>query len=643
MKAYLFSTVALAVLAGGHPALAAEESNVSELVVSATRSPQRADRIGQSVTVIDAAAIKASQINVVSDLLAQTPGVSFSRNGGVGGSTSLRIRGAETDQTVVVIDGVKLNDPSSTGGGYNFANLMTGDISRIEILRGAQSTLWGSQAIGGVVNIVTAEPTKPFEGSASVEGGSMKTGYVRAGVGGATDQLVWRLAAAQYTTDGVSNYRFGTEKDGYRNTGLTGRAKVIFTDTVYLDLRAVYSRGRNEFDGFPAPAFVLADDPEYGITKDLVTYAGLNFDLAGGKLKNRIAYGFTRTDRDNYDPTQAVTPVTFDAQGENKRWEYQGVWAIRDGWSATFGAESEDAKMRTASPSAFTPNPVPVRGAASIDSVYGQIQGEVLTGLTLTAGLREDDHDTFGSHTTGQLAAAWALNDDDTILRASYGQGFKAPTLYQLFSQYGNTALDPESANAWDAGIEQRLGSHLVATASWFQRETRNQIDFVSCPSVTTDAFCFVNGVKRSGYYNNTSRAKAHGVELSGRAEFDALSLNANYTWTDAENDAPGSVNFGKKLTRRPEHQANFEATYVWPMKLSTGLAVHYVGDSFDNVGNTVVLKGRTLLDLRASYPINDTFELYGRVENVTDESYETTKNYGTLGRAAYLGVRATF
>ena len=179
MKSALLSTTALlcglSTAAVAQTASPATVASVSELVVTANRSPQAADRVGQSVSVLDYEAIKAAQTVDVSTLLATTPGVSFSRNGGVGGSTSVRIRGAETDQTVVVIDGVKLNDPSSTGGGFNFSNLLAGDIARIEILRGAQSTLWGSQAIGGVVNVITAEAETPFEGQVSAEGGSMGT------------------------------------------------------------------------------------------------------------------------------------------------------------------------------------------------------------------------------------------------------------------------------------------------------------------------------------------------------------------------------------------------------------------------------------------------------------------------------------
>ncbi|UTP40446.1 TonB-dependent receptor [Phenylobacterium sp. LH3H17] len=644
MKTLLLSTTALlcgvstGALAQVGPIAAA---SVSELIVTANRSPQQADRVGQSVTVLDARDIAASQVAEVSTLLAQTPGVTVSRNGGIGGATSLRIRGAETDQTVVVVDGVKLNDPSQAGGGYNFANLLAGDIARIEILRGAQSTLWGSQAIGGVVNIVTAQAVEPFEGSLQLEAGARGTAYARAALGGKGERLAWRLAAGRFDTDGDSAYRLGSETDGYENTGFSGRAEIQAADAVSFDLRAVYSKGKNDFDGFPAPAFAFDDTREYGTTEDFVGYAVVNFDL--GALKNRVAYGYTRTDRRNLDPDQAVTPVTFDARGENRRWEYQGVWTVSEAWTATFGAESEEAEMRTVSPSAFSPNPPPVRGKAGIDGIYAQVQGEVIDGLTLTAGLRRDSHDTFGDQMLGQLAAAWSLNDGDTVLRASFGQGFKAPTLFQLYSDFGNLALAPEEADGWDAGIEHRFAGRFRVAATWFQRETENQIDFFSCTVGNTNRLCQRNGVPRFGFYANTARTKAHGVELEGSADLGPLTVSANYTWTDTENVSPQGVNHGKRLTRRPEHLANILATYRWANDASISGAIRHVGASFDNAGNTYVLQGHTLLDLRASYPLTGALEVYGRVENVFDDDYETTRNYSSPGRGAYVGVRAKF
>jgi vitamin B12 transporter len=612
---------------------------LDEVVVSATRSPQPLARIGSSITILSARDIEDRQVVAVSDLLGQTPGVGVSRNGGIGGTTALRIRGAETDQTLVVIDGVKLNDPSSTGGGYNFGNLLTGDIARIEVLRGAQSTLWGSQAIGGVVNIVTAQPTTALEVSAELEGGSRGTAYANLAAGGTSERIVWRIAGSRFITDGHSAYVSGAEKDGYQNSGLVGRLRLALSDSVSVDLRSVYSRGHSQFDGFPAPLFAFADTAEYAKTREFVGYAGLNFDLLDGRLKNRAAYAYTDTNRDSYNPDQAVTPLTFDAVGANARFEYQGSFSVMEGWDTTFGAEHEKSSFRTASPSAFAPNPIPSTAEAAITGIYGQLQAEIAAGLTLTAGLRYDDHETFGDRALGQAALAYALNEGDTILRASFGQGFKAPTLYQLYSVYGNLALNPEEADSWDAGIEQRFFENaLTLSATGFYRKTQNQIDFVSCPNA--HPLCTPG---RFGVYDNTARSRAKGIEIAGKADLGPVGITANYTLTDTENTSPGNVNRGKALARRPKHAANFSANYKWPFDISTGINLRYVGDAFDNAANNFVLEDYTLVDFLASWQVNKIVEIYGRVENVFDEVYAITRNYGNARRGVFAGVRTKF
>jgi vitamin B12 transporter len=623
--------------------VAAPVSPIDQVVVVANRTPEPLKKVGQSFTVLTLDQIRADQEQVVSDILARTPGVTMSRNGGVGGTTALNIRGANTDQTLVLIDGVKLNDPSAPGGGFNFADLIVTDISRIEVLRGPQSTLYGSQAIGGVVNIVTAAPTAALQGEASVEGGSYGTYSAKVAAGGVHDKLSWRLSATDYATSGVSAFDKqlgGKEPDGYNNQGVSGRVDYAFTPDVALDVRGAFTNARNKFDGFSTPTFSFGDDGESGTTQEGVAYAGLDFNLPQARLKNRVAGQYTSTVRDTYDPADAPVTKTFHGVGTNTRFEYQGVLDIAKGWQGVFGAEHEQAQMTTASPAFDAPGAKPTTGRADITSGYGQLQGEVVPGLNLTGGVRYDDHSTFGGHALGQASAAWSIGEG-TVLRASWGQGFKAPSLYQLYSQYGNLGLRPEQADGWDAGVEQSFWDHRAdVQATYFSRDTTNLITFVSCLS-KTQANCSTG---RFGYYANVAKAQARGVELTGALRpVDGLELTANYTHTDAADRSPGATTFGKKLARIAPDTANIAANYKWPIKLTTGVAVRYAGDSYDNAANTLLLRAYTLVDLRASYPVTRNLEVYGRVENVGDVHYETAYRYGSLGRAAYVGVRATF
>ena len=602
----------------------AATNEVDQVVVTAGRADDKLSEVPVAMTIITAETLRQRQVVVVSDILSRTPGVSVTRNGGVGGSTQVRIRGAESDQTAVLIDGVKLNDPSATGGGYNFATLLAGDVSRIEVLRGPQSTLWGSQAIGGVISMITNTPDGPLSGDATIEGGSRATAYARVGVGAGGDWGGWRIAAGSYTTAGVSNFDQafgGKEKDGYHNTAVSGRLDVNVTDWAAVDARVSYAAGRNEFDGFPAPLYAFADSPEYGKTKELVSYLGARLSNFDGALKSRVGYAYTQTDRDNFDPS--LSPAqTYDARGTDNSLEYQGTWTINPLWRAVFGAATERSWFRSGGD----------RHATGIDSVYGQLQAKPVEGLTLTGGVRYDDHDTFGSATTYQAGAAWTPNAGATVVRANYGEGFKAPSLYQLYSDYGNLALKPEEAKSWDLSVEHSLlDGRLRGAITYFDRQITNQIDFVS---TNTPPY---------GGYANVAKTRAKGFEVEGGFEVSSLlTLSANYTNMDAVNKSAGANN-GKDLARRAGETASADAQLNLANGLTGGVTMQYVGQSFDNATNTRRLKSYVLTDVRVSYPINDTFELYGRVENLFDQRYETLYRYGTLGRGAFAGVRAKF
>src|SRR3569623_1869496 len=533
----------------------------SDIVVTSTGVEQPAEQVGQAVTRIDRATIDQRQTVVLSDLLATTPGVTVTRNGGIGGFSSVRIRGAEGEQTLTLVDGVRVNDPSSPGGGFVFANA----------------------GVSGKTGIVS---------------GALTAGYLRTG---------GRSAAAS-----------GTEPDGYRQYGATGRVGVAISDAVNLDLRGYYADSRTESDGFDSnPPFLPVDDGEYAKPREAYGYAGLNVRL--GRLQNRFAFTIADIDRDNFDPSAGSAPIFF-ARGRSERYEYQGDWRASGPVRLVGGAEHESTRFIDGT----------VRPSRGVTSVYGEAIVSPVQRLTLTGGVRYDWDSAYGGHATWGANAVYTLPTTTTI-RASYAQGFKAPTLYQLYGQFGlgNPNLRPEAARSYDIGIEQKLvGDRVTVSATWFHRDTRNQIDF--------DLGTFT--------YGNILRARAQGVEFALNARpSDTLTLSASYSFIESKNAALTDVNFGNDLARRPRQSASVSVDWKPPVGLSVGMTVLMVGDSFDDAGNFNRLDGYVVAGVRAEMPSGRRFALYGRVDNLFDARYQVVRGYGTPGRAAYGGVRVRF
>lgn len=635
LKFSILATSAIAAIATAAPAWAQEtpasddDQNViipgiirkDDIVVTAAGVPQSPEDIGQAVTVIDRQTIEQRQTVALSDLLATTPGVTVSRNGGLGTLTAVRIRGAEGEQTLTLIDGVRVNDPSSPGGAFDFANLLAGSIDHVEVLRGPNSVPWGSQAIGGVVNVTTMQPADGLQARGNVEYGSFNSVFANGGVSGKSGIVAASLNAGYLKTDGISAASSGTEPDGYRQFGATGRVQIALADTISLDLRGYYAHSKVDIDGFAfVPPYLPIDDAEYAKTQELYGYAGLNADFLNGRFKNRVAFTIADINRDNFDPSFSTTTPSFLARGRSERYQYQGDFQVIDQVRIVAGAEHETTRF----------NDGTLFKSRGVTSFYGEVILSPIDRLTITGGLRYDDDSAFGGHTTWGANAAYTLPTETTI-RASYAEGFKAPTLYQLYGPFGlgNSGLRPETARSYDIGIEQKLiGNTVSASATWFHRDTTNQIDY--------DPGTFS--------YGNIDRARAEGVEVAlNLRPSSTLTLSAAYSFIDAKNRARTDVNIGNDLARRPHQSVSASIDWKTPIGLGVGATVLTVGDSFDDAANLNRLDGYTVVGLRADFPIGDKFSIYGRVDNLFDEKFTVVRGYNTPGRAAYGGIRLKF
>ena len=590
-----------------------------EIVVTASGIEQPRDEAGQAITIIAADTIETRQSVDVVDLLATTPGVRFSRTGSMGSAAGISLRGAETTQTLVLIDGVKVNDPSGIGDGYDFGHLLTGNIDRIEVLRGSNSVVHGSQAIGGVVSLTTATPAAGFAAKGSAEYGYSDSFTGKADVSGTAGAVSGSIGGAYFRTDGISSAAVGTEKDGYKNFAGNARLKVAFSDALSLDLRGYYINADLDYDSFfGAPA----DSADVAKLDQYVGYAGLNLGLFDGRFTSRAAVTWMRNDRDYY--FVRGTAPDYGYSGTNLRFEYQGVVTPVQQAKLIFGYEHERPDYD------FFGFGSTDSQTANIDSVYALGIIQPFTGLSLSGGVRHDDHSQFGGATTFGANANYSPNAGATNVRLSYGEGFKAPSLYQLYDAFvRNPALRPERSKSYDIGIDQSLadGRALISLTA-FLRNTTDQINY--------DNATFK--------YGNIDRTRAKGIEATLELKpVDALNVTASYGYIDARDRSGRPAFDGKRLPRRAEHAVSLSADYDWSFGLSTGATLTMVGDSFDDAANAVPLDGYALAAIRASLPLGRNFEIYGRVDNLFDADYATAFHYGTYGRAAYGGVRARF
>jgi vitamin B12 transporter len=589
-----------------------EDTRLDTIIVDGSRLDQTLTEIGSSVSVITSEDMDELGVDFALDAVATAPGVTINQNGAFGGSASVRIRGASSDQTLVLIDGVPVSDPTGTGGGYNFAYLDTDNIERIEVLKGPQSTLWGSDAIGGVVSITTKRPTEGFSGSVFGEYGSFNTVRGGAAISNANDAGDFRIAATGLTTDGISKAdedNGNTEDDAYDSQTIAARGGLNLPGSVRLESSLLWSDAESEYDSYSASAQGnVADGDEVTNSETLSGNITLKAPLFDGLLDNLVQVGYSDIEREN----RSNGVQSYYTEGDRALFRYQGTLNINESNKLAFGAEREETSANS--------------DQSSIDSLFALYEFKPVDDLTLTGGLRMDDHETFGSETTGRVAAAWTATDQ-LVVRASWAQGFKAPSIFQstyICSFCGltepNRNLKPETSEAYDIGVEwHSADQRLMLGATLFDQETENLIDF-----------SFTAG------YDNIAFVESQGVELVGAYTFTSwLNVSANYTYIDAEDGD------GNELARLPETSANVTVSFDPEGPFSGAVLVRYNGEEANTNGTE--LDSWTRLDLTGSYDLNDKVELYGRIENVFDEDYQQILGYGTPGISGSLGLRLRF
>ncbi len=612
-----------------------ETDQEEKVVVTAHREEIPEDQVGSSVTVITAEQLEQSGKTMVLDALRSVPGLEVARNGGPGGTTSVFLRGANSEHTLVLVDGVEVNDPIAPTRAFDFGNLAVNNIDRIEILRGPQSTLYGSDALGGVIHIITRKGGGELSGYLSAEGGSFSTMRATAGVHGGGERSWYSVSIANLNTDGISAADEATgnsEADGYTNRSLSARIGHQVTADLALDLFLTGSSSDTDLDNFGG---AFGDDPNsVGESEQFTAMAQGVLTLLDGDWRQNFGIALTDYDRSFHNPVDAGHPAdqsTSRYESRLMKIDWQNRLRLDENHNLVFGLEAEEEEGESAyfSDGMFGPyTDIFTRQSARTTGFFLQDHMKVEERLFATVGFRVDDHNRFGSEATFRAAFSYKAGDNGTRLKASYGTGFKAPSLFQLYSSYGNGNLSPEESSGWDAGIEQSLaGDKIVLGATWFQNEFDNLIQFDG-GSLT---------------YANIARAKTRGIEFTGSAEpADSLHLMLGYTWTDTEDR-----NTGEELLRRPGRKFSLAAHYQITAGLGLNIDLVQVGaradlDFSSFPASRVDLPEYTLLNMAAGWQVTRRVRLNVRIENVLDEKYQEILGYGAPGIGAYAGFKLT-
>ncbi len=622
------SPFAVATVATAEDAGTDEATRLGPLSVSAARSPVPVETVGSAVTVITAEQIEALQIRQVDDVLRLVPGVAVSRTGSVGGMSQIRIRGSEGNQTLVRIDGIEVSDPSG-GSEFDFGHLLAYEIERIEVLRGPQSALYGSDAVGGVIDITTKRGSGPLSGSVRTEAGSFDT---REAVGTVSygDQIFNALVSAQsFRTDGISSAdeRAGNpEKDGYRNRSAFAKFSLRPSEDLEFALVGRTVRYRAEGDGYSTLPYD-ADQETRGTQTFLRGEA--RYAMADGRWHHKIGLASTEHDRD-YRDTGSITSTYL---GRRLKVDYQTDYGFETGAAShdlSFGVDYERENARTWS--SWAPGSI-VKHDYESTGFAGEYRLGLYDQFFLSAAGRYDRNGLFDDQHTWRVTAAWLIPGTDTRLRASYGTGIKNPTLFELYgytnTYQGNPSLRPEEATGWDAGVEHSfLDGKLVVDLGWFRQDIEKLIQGSGSSSENLAGTSRINGVEASMTIHPLSW----------------MDLRLAYTYTDGEDSD------GEELVRRAPHIASADLmTRFLDDRARAGIAVIYNGEQKDWAYNAdysrrpVTLDDYTLVNLTAAYDLTDTVEIFGRIDNLFDEEYQEVLGYGSRGRAGYAGLRMRF
>ncbi|MEJ2378670.1 MAG: TonB-dependent receptor [Pseudolabrys sp.] len=628
------------------------------VVVSATTVPTPASAVASSVTVITGQELQREQIRTIPDALRMVPGLNVVQTGGPGGQTAVFMRGTNSNHVKVLLDGIDIGDPSTPNGAFDFAHLLTGDIERIEVLRGPQSGLYGSDALGGVISIVTKKGKGPPKLSTRVEGGSFGTFNQAASLSGSQDRFNYAFNALHFrsTENPVTPLDLlapgeRRNNDFYDNWTYSAKLGADLSDALTLNAVARYTDAHLRFTGddyvnFPTPAPEAMQDRQ--VNHKLFTRGEAVWSLFDGKLKNYFGVDYVNHWNWNFDPnSDSFTPFGSVAPpntsvGERLQYDWRSVAKVLPGQTLVLGLQHETQKLRTDSTGSVIGGvfvPVETYAQNTNKAAYAELQSDFAERFFLVSNIRYDDNASFGPHTTWRVAPAVIVPGTETKLKGSYGTGFKAPTLTELYvnnpsiGQVANPDLRPEISKGYDFGFEQPLfNGRLRFGATYFHNEISDLIVTQFNPAT----FTFV--------YKNIGSAETHGIEAFAAAALtDQLKVRADYTWTATRDNTTGLG-----LLRRPAHKLSVSTVWTPLDGLTLSSTVLYVSSWVDVNRDTAVFIPRldappyTTVNVAANYEVNPHLTVFAQADNLFDRHYQNPIGFERPRFGVFGGVRLT-
>ena len=600
---------------------------LENLVVSAGRTPMDISQSGSAITVIDREQLENRGSAFLLDVLRDVPGLAVSRSGGFGATTQIRLRGSEANHVLVVIDGVEINDPS-LGDAVDFAHISARNLQRVEVIRGPQSALWGSDAIGGVISIVTREAVDRLSMSGFVEGGSFSSQQAGFNISGRGDSYSYSGSMSLLDTDGVNVSRSGDEKDGYDNQTFNFKTQLNLKEDWLIGASVRRTAATTQFD----PTSFVSGLPEDGdrVTEVDRTYASVFSNLASDSWNHQFELNLLDTDNRNFSDGVAGTRQS----AERLTASYQGVLDFQS-QSLVFAFEYEEDDFTQRGSSLFgDPNQDQI--ISNRGSVV-EYRNNGFEPLNFALSARYDSSSAFDDVLTYRLTASYELSSE-TRFRLAVGSGQKRPTFTELFGFFpdqfvGNPNLEPEQSVSWEIGIDQYLGP-IRGEITYFNERLEDEINgFVFDPN--TFSFTAAN---QDGTSHRQGLEFALAGEIGGRFRY-----NASYTYTDA--DEPNGL--GERIElRRPRHKASANLNFSATSNANLNLNLTYNGTQqdlffppFPDPSQVVDLETYLLLNIAGRWDFSPRFAVSARLENLLDEDYEEVFGFRAPGVGAYLGL----